>query len=134
MTNSKEGRNTGNPLFSVNYIDREIRKDMASHARETVQFPRNVSNAMLRMNLYLFDHNVFKPYRIRDVEKRRLSHAEAAGIESGNLRMITNGFFRSRFFRPVGLEMSVGAQRTLNREWVTPLKVRSDFRPMYLAA
>ncbi len=54
---SEEGRNTKNPLFSVNYMDREFRKDMASHARESVQFCRNVNEGMLRMSLYMFDHN-----------------------------------------------------------------------------
>ena len=33
---SKQTRNRVNPLFSVNYLDRQIRKDMAEHVRETV--------------------------------------------------------------------------------------------------
>ena len=134
MTNSKLGRNTRNPLFSANYIDREIRKDMASLARETVQFPRNASNAMLRMSLYLFDHNVRKPYRIRDEGKSRLTHAEVAGIPRERLDELLLGFFERRVFKPVGLELSEPAWRTLNREWVTPLKRRKEVCWRYLAA
>jgi transposase-like protein len=134
MTNSKVGRNTRNPLFSVNYIDREIRKDMASQTRETVQFPRNVANAMLRMNLYLFDHNIFKPYRIRDEAEYLQSHAEAAGLERQVLEGIAGGFFTLRFFKPRELKLSESAQRTISREWKTPLKVKDEVKRRYLAA
>jgi transposase-like protein len=134
MTNSKVGRNTRNPLFSVNYIDREIRKDMASQTRETVQFPRNVANAMLRMNLYLFDHNIFKPYRIRDEAEYLQSHAEVVGLERQVLEGIAGGFFTLRFFKPRELKLSESAQRTLSREWKTPLKVKDEVKRRYLAA
>ena len=134
-TSSKVGRNTQNPLFAVNYIDREIRKDMASQARETVQFPRNVSNAMLRMYLYLFDHNVRKPYRIRmtNAESRR-SHAETAGLDRKILVRITRGYFSSRFFRPPGIALSESARMTLDGEWVTPPKAMGEVFPKHLVA
>jgi hypothetical protein len=134
MTNSKVGRNTRNPLFAVNYIDREIRKDMASQARETVQFPRNVANAMLRMNLYLFDHNLFKPYRIRREPGTHQSHAEAAGLERQTLERIVEGFFTSRFFKPKGLELSESARRTISRDWKTPLKKSEEVKRRFMAA
>jgi transposase-like protein len=134
MTNSKVGRNTRNPLFSVNYMDREIRKDMASQTRETVQFPRNVANAMLRMNLYLFDHNIFKPYRIREEAGNPQSHAEVAGLERQVLEGIAGGFFTLRFFKPRELKLSESAQRTISREWKTPLKVKDELKRRYLAA
>ena len=135
MTSSRVGRNTRNPLFAVNYIDREIRKDMASQARETVQFPRNVSNAMLRMNLYLYDHNVRKPFRIRMADQEgRSSHAEAAGLDRAGLRRITGGFFSSRFFRPADLDLSESAGKTLHGDWVTPLKTKAEAFPKHLVA
>ena len=135
MVNSKVGRNTRNPLFAANYIDREIRKDMASQARETVQFPRNAANAMLRMNLYLFDHNHFKPYRIiRRVEGDHQSHAEAAGLERQALERILEGFFSSRYFKPKGLALSESARRTLSRDWEAPLKRRKEVNRRYPAA
>ena len=131
-TNSKEGRNTQNPLFPVNYIDREIRKDMASQTRETVQFPRNVSNAMLRMNLYLFDHNTRKPYRINNPAKRKLRHAQVAGLGRPDLDRITEGFFEKRFFRKRGQHLSESAMKTLQRQWVTPLREKPERQWKYL--
>ena len=133
-TNSKLGRNTRNPLFAVNYVDREIRKDMASQARETVQFPRNVSNAMLRMALYCFDHNLRKPYRINDPVKRRLRHAEVAGCEGAIVKEALTGFFTQRFFKPEGLSLSSSSRMTLERRWDTPLKRGPETLWGYLAA
>jgi hypothetical protein len=121
-TSSKDPRNQANPLFSVNYFDREIRKDMASHARETVQFPRNVCNAMLRIHLYMYDHNVRKPYRINKRELRRLRHAQVAGADLEYLQNLVEGFFQKRVFRPSDFKLSVSSEMTVNRRWKTPLK------------
>jgi transposase-like protein len=121
-TNSQDARNQKNPLFSVNYFDREIRKDMASHTRETVQFPRNVCNAMLRMYLYMFDHNVRKPYRINNRELSQLRHAQVAGADLEYLKSLVSGFFEKRVFRPSEFKLSVSSEMTVNRRWTTPLK------------
>jgi transposase-like protein len=121
-TNSQDARNQKNPLFSVNYFDREIRKDMASHSRETVQFPRNVCNAMLRMYLYMFDHNVRKPYRINNRELSQLRHAQVAGADLEYLKSLVGGFFEKRVFRPSEFKLSVSSEMTVNRRWTTPLK------------
>ena len=133
-TSSKDGRNQSNPLFAVNYFDREIRKDMASQARETVQFPRNVCNAMLRMNLYMFDHNIRKPYRIRNRHRSHLRHAMVAGLDEARLRGLVTGYFVDRVFRPIGVQLSESADRTAHRRWQTPLKVNPEKRWKYLAA
>jgi len=122
MTNSQDARNRNNPLFPVNYFDREIRKDMASHARESVQFPRNVCNAMLRMQLYMFDHNVRKPYRINDPQLRLLRHAQIAGADLDYLRNLVRGFFERRVFQPLDLCLSESARVTLKRGWITPMR------------
>ena len=121
-------------MFSANYIDREIRKDMASQARETVQFPRNASNAMLRMSLYFFDHNVMKPYRINDPVKREWRHAQVAGLAAERLEGVVSEFFSRRCFRPKGMVLSESSRRTLGREWVTPLKGKPEVLRGYLAA
>ena len=134
MTSSKEGRNQRNPLFSVNYFDREIRKDLATHARETVQFPRNVCNAMLRMNLYMFDHNVRKPYRIRDRVLKDYRHAEVAGADHSLLKSFVSGFFEKRMFRPRRIELTESARRTAYRLWETPLKKNPEKLWKYLEA
>ncbi|MFP4564035.1 MAG: hypothetical protein ACLFRY_12085 [Spirochaetia bacterium] len=41
-----------NPLFPVNYLDRQIRKDNSNHLRKTVQFSRDVDSRMERMAVY----------------------------------------------------------------------------------
>jgi|GEM_PF-4274898 len=48
---SRLPRTVGNPLFPVNYIDRECRKDMAEYVRETIRFARSA-------------HNFFKPWSL----------------------------------------------------------------------
>jgi transposase-like protein len=133
-TNSQDARNQKNPLFSVNYFDREIRKDMASHARETVQFPRNVCNAMLRMYLYMFDHNVRKPYRINNRELSQLRHAQLAGADLEYLKSLVGGFFNRRVFQPGNLKLSESVRMTLKREWRTPLKNKPEVLWKHLTA
>jgi len=56
-------RTLRNDLFAVNYFDREIRKDQSNHTRETVEFSRDVNNAMDRLWMYSAYHNYVKPYR-----------------------------------------------------------------------
>ena len=132
--NSKEGRNAQNPLFPVNYMDREIRKDMANHSRETVQFSRNVNNAMLRMSLYLFDHNCMKPYRVAHPEKRSLRHAQVAGLKRDVLDDLLIGFFKNRLFWMGEHEIGGPGRKSLERGWQTPLKKHREVVPKYMAA
>ena len=131
--NSKDPRTKWNPLFPVNYMDREFRKDMASHARETLQFGRNVNNAMLRMGLYIFDHNYFKPYRVADKEKRHLKHAQVAGLNQVYLEGIVSDFFTSRYFWRKDHPMEKSVIKTLNRGWVTPLKKKDEVVRKHMA-
>ncbi len=88
---------------------------------------------MLRMNLYLFDHNIHKPYRINDPEKRKLKHAQVAGLDQCNLESLLDGFFSRRCFKPVELRLSISARRTLGREWETPLKKFPEVSWQYCA-
>ncbi len=83
----------------MNYIDREIRKDLAEHRRETVCFARNAALSLQRMWIYLVHHNCCKPYRISP--RCRLTHAEHAGVShkllAGSLRCwLTRRAFLSR--------------------------------------
>ncbi len=104
---SKAERTTANPLFAVNYYDREVRKDNADHVRETVRFSRNVNNALERFAVYQMYHNFFKAYRVDHVEKRYYTHGEAAGIDG---RLIGEGlkdiFTMRRFYSHVKLKLS----------------------------
>ncbi len=131
--NSKEPRTRQNPLFPVNYMDREIRKDMAAHARESVQFNRNVSEGMLRMSLYFFDHNYFKPYRVAKAVEKKLRHAEAAGLKRPLLDRITQDFWTKRYFWRGREKIDESALKTLNRLWETPMKRRPEMVCRHLA-
>lgn len=130
---SKLPRTIHNPLFSSNYIEREVRKDMAHHHRETECFNRNVSNGMLRMGLYLLWHNYAKPFRIRAKQGTRpLTHAEAAGIPiwiiEQFLKTLTEGM-RAFFSR---IKLTAAMERTWVKGWITPGKQANDSIPAYV--
>ena len=126
---SKRCRNRMNPLFSVNYLDRQIRKDMAEHVRETVCFGRNVSRSIDRLTIYLTYHNLRKPYR--EVRGDLRTHAEVAGVSERMVRSICYGMFTRRaFFSKIGLE---GRYRKMwMRDYPTPLKEREEYRPQHI--
>lgn len=129
---SKLPRTIHNPLFSSNYIDREMRKDMAHHHRETVCFNRNVANGMMRLSLYLLVHNYLKPFRIRAPRGSHPgSHAEAAGIPAFWVRefarSLTGGM--RMFLSRVNLSVTFG--RTWVKGWKTPGKEAAEYLPKY---
>lgn len=93
---SREPRGVGNLLFSVNYLDREIRKDLAEHHRKTVCFARNAAVSTARMWVYLVTHNLYKRYRINPTTS--YTHAEAAGITLQRLRTVRREIHTRRAF------------------------------------
>jgi transposase-like protein len=95
---SKKARTLTNPLFSVNYLDREIRKDNSDHVRETVQFARNTANAMDRLAVYRLYHNFMKSYRINGEKATQLTHGEKAGIPREKIRRELKTLFTRRRF------------------------------------
>jgi transposase-like protein len=105
---SKLARTTSNDLFSVNYLDREIRKALAEHVRETMRFGRNVNNMMERLAVYSLYHNYIKAYRInrKDDDYRDRTHAEAAGIDKKEIQKELKTLFTQRRFltRTPGIE------------------------------
>ena len=123
--NSRKPRTLHNDLFSVNYLDREIRKDNANHVRETVQFSRNVNNAMERLSIYGLYHNYMKPYRINASEKR--AHGEIAGIKRAKINSeLKTLFTRRRFYSRI---RNLGAEemKIWLRGFATPGKRRSEY-------
>jgi hypothetical protein len=127
---SRTPRNLTNPLFSVNYIDREIRKDMANHVRETVCFARNVTKALTRLTVYLLSHNYLKAYREKDRLRNPRCHAEVVGIPKARIQAeFRQVFTRRAFFQKSGMS---GFLRDL---WLkrleTPLKTGREYLPRY---
>jgi len=129
--NSKVPRTFQNPLFASNYLDRELRKDLADHRRETVCFPRNVANMLNRLVVYLGWHNYEKPYRIgRDIV---LTHAEVAGIERKAICKAREKQFQERaFLSRAGL--SLLDKKLWLRSFPTPLKRKAEYVPAYAYA
>lgn len=96
-TSSKAPRTFDNPLFAVNYLDRQLRKDLAEHVRETVRFARRIEHSLERAVIHLAHHNFRKQFRIRDKD-RQLTHAEAAGLDRGRIEALRDCSFRDRAF------------------------------------
>jgi hypothetical protein len=95
-TSSRKARTFRNPLWPVNYYDRELRKDQASQVRETTRWSKESNHFMERMYTYAAYHNFFKPYRIKGRDGR--THAEVAGFDINRVRERKERFFRERYF------------------------------------
>ena len=132
-TPSTVARTRQNPLFPVNYIDREIRKDLKNHVRETVCFARNQNNMMHRVSLYLWHHNFCKSFRIRDKKEEALpaTHAEAAGIPAPKIQSMMRGFFTQRAFFSRSCVSGSFKELWLNR-LLTPMKPDPDYCQKHL--
>ncbi len=122
-TNSKEERNRQNKLFSCNYIDRQVRKYMAEHVRETVQFGRNMNNSMSRFTLYSFWHNFKKPFRINSADSVFKRHGEAAGLELKKVKQLWKSLLDDRRYFRFKLEDQLNPfqQRLWGRRLLNPL-------------
>jgi hypothetical protein len=121
-TSSRKARTFRNPLWAVNYYDRELRKDQASQARETTRWSQEANNCMERMYAYAGYHNFWKPFRIKQRDNR--THAEVAGFDPNRIRLFKKSFFTERFFfSKVLLNAS---------EWLVWLRAyRTPFRQCY---
>ena len=92
---SRVPRTASNPLFSVNYIDRQLRKDKGEYVRETVKQGREVNCQMERMAIFMMVHNFLQPHRVHDKANpwQGPRHADVAGVEDseilGLLRRLT---------------------------------------------
>ena len=95
---SSAPRTTSNPLFAVNYLDRELRKDQAEHVRETTRHARAAHTAMERLAVYLLHHNYFKRYRINQSVDDEALHATEAGLSYGFIRWMRQWLTTRRVF------------------------------------
>jgi len=130
---SKLPRTVSNPLFASNYIDREIRKDLAHYHRETTCFPRNVAAAMLRLSLYLFTHNYLKPFRIAHPSPFS-SHAHAAHIPLSWISSFAHELTCGTRLFVSHLSLSPSMHRTWMKAWKTPGKHHPDTIPRFALA
>ena len=126
---SRAARTRENPLFAVNYLDRELRKDLHEHTRETVCFGRNVNHQMERLAVYLFEHNYRKEYRI---PSDRRTHAEVAGYDQGAIKKELEVLWRDRAFLSLE-ELTPSMEASWLRKRETPLKEGEQYLPRYAA-
>ena len=119
-----------NPLFSVNYYDRELRKDIAAFRRESTCYTRNVANGLSRFMNHLVYHNYQKPYRVAPSGKTDEVHAEMAGIPPAMIAGGLASFYTERSFLSKQ-KLSVENRRIWLKEAVTPLKTGVTYLPKY---
>ena len=130
-TSSRRPRTRFNPLFPVNYLDREIRKDLAEHVRESTRFGRNVNSALGRMELYLFYHNYLKPFRINRKKRIFGTHAEAAGLNIKMIEKLLTQWMKRRYFKS-HLKLDLHAEKVWRRAYSTPGNLFMDILPAYV--
>jgi hypothetical protein len=131
QVSSRLARSVHNPLFAINYLDRQIRKDCAEHVRQTVKYARNVSNSLERLAIYRYWHNYMKPYRVGQKRYAGISHGMMAGISKEAIERQKRTVFRQRRFlgRTEGLSFSEAL--VWLRGIATPLKRYAEHLPAY---
>ncbi len=132
--NSKKKRNMTNQLFSVNYIDKEIRKDLAEHVRETTRFGRNITNAMNRLIIYQFWHNTQKQYRINQPKAVDLKHFEVAGGNKTDWLKEIQTIYKIRRFKSHITALEKSYQDIWLKKIKTPLKQNAEYLPKFAVA
>ena len=88
-----------NPLFAVNYLDRQIRKSMGEHVREAVKQGREVNCQMERLAIFIVAYNFLTPHRIRDGARvsEAGAHADVAGLDSARYAQMLERIFTHRY-------------------------------------
>lgn len=127
VVSSRIARTTRNPLFPVNYLDRELRKDLHEHVRETVCFGRNVNRQMERLAVYLLWHNTIKPHRARGSPGSNADYACAGALVSGRG---STRYWEWRAWRSL-TELSEAMVETWERLRYTPLSQNPEYLPRY---
>jgi len=127
---SKLVRDKNNPLFSVNYWDRELRKDLANFVRESTRYGRNIDDLMNRVEIYSVWHNYRKNYRVKKSCEDTRYHGEVAGIERDRIEDTFTGYYRDRHFFSHQV-LSAEGIRTWFRMWENPFKSGNKYVPLY---
>jgi hypothetical protein len=128
-TSSQQARTHQNPLWAVNYYDRELRKDQASQVRETTRWSQEANNCMERMYLYAGYHNFFKPFRIRQRDTR--THAEVAGFDRHRIRSFLKTIFTKRYFLSK-VSVTISEWLVWLRAYRTPFRSSWQVLPAYV--
>lgn len=123
---SRIRRDKCNPLFPVNYYDRELRKDLAAFRRESSCYNRNVSNGLMRFECHKVWHNYRKFHRINPCETSHLTHAEVAGADPSLVSGWLNHLYTRRSFLS-HTELFPEEKRIWLKAKITPRKSSQDY-------
>ncbi len=132
--NSRLPRTLHNLLYSANYLDREFRKDLAEHVRETTRFGRNVCDSLNRLVVYQLWHNVYKKYRIRQSVSDNTTHCEMAGYDLSAWKRVLGTIYYERRFQSHLPELKGISRDIWFRNIETPLKKTDEYLPAYVSA
>ena len=79
---SRAPRTRANPVFGPNYVERQMRKNMGEHSRESLKHGREANSMMERFAIFAASHNFFTPHRVGDRvdSASEPTHAEVAGV------------------------------------------------------
>lgn len=119
----------GNPLFAVNYMDRQLRKDVVNYVHKTVNTARNVSCLLERLCVYRLHHNFIKPYRENEA-KTGLTHGALAGCNMRWMERLLECRWQQRPFASL-LPLTPGEKGLWYRLYRTPLKWNPEYLPKY---
>ncbi len=132
-TSSKARRDQHNPLEPVNYMEREIRKDLAEHVRRTVRYAKNANHSMERLALYSFSHNVLKRFRINQPANDCRTHYDHAVTQRHSALSRLETMYTMREFRSRSV-MVPPLQKVWLRQYETPLKTGEQYLPAFCIA
>jgi hypothetical protein len=126
QVSSRAARTVKNPLFPVNYVDRQIRKNMGEHVRETCRQGREVNCQMERMAVFIVAHNFLTPHRVAntvDVDACP-THAQMAGIDNPEVQERLSRLFTHRHVWSHSKTKYEWIRRIWQHEYVNPPVVR----------
>ena len=96
---SRAPRTPANPVFGPNYVDRQIRKNMGEHARQSLKHGREANSMMERLAIFAASHNFFTPHRVGDRvdSAAEPTHAKVAGLtEAAEVQTALRRFYTHR--------------------------------------
>ena len=130
---SRAARTGFNPLWPVNYMDRELRKDAGEHVRETVKFAREMNSTMDRMVIQLGAHSFAKPFRITGHARIEglPTHADKAGL-TGRPMVATYRewlYTKRNVFTHVPMRFDFACRRWRAAEWIRQIWQRDYDNP-----
>jgi len=119
-----------NNMWSVNYMDRQFRKDIVNYVRYTVNTAKNTCCLLERICIYQLYHNHIKLFR-ENTPLNAFTHWNMAGGNSMIFKYMLEERFRWRPFESL-LHLTPVQKGLWFRLYHTPLKKRGEYLPKYV--